>query len=160
MRVNRGFTLIEVLVVIIIISIITTASLMAFGDFGASRKATVFAEQFASYVKLVRQRAILEMSTFGINVSNEGYETLRYEEGITWQARSKTSLFRWQNFPANVLVVLKSELKNNDKSPDILIQSSGDMTPFTASFGTKAKPEQTILIGQHNGDILIKDKKS
>ncbi|MGQ3890985.1 type II secretion system minor pseudopilin GspH [Legionella sp. CNM-4043-24] len=160
MRINRGFTLIEVLVVIIIISIISTASILAFGDFGASRKSVVFAEQFASYVRLVRQRAILEMSTFGINVNAQGYETFRFDEGKTWEPRSKTSLFRWHPFPDNVVVSFKSSLKNNNKAPDIIIQASGDMTPFTMTFGTQARPAQTTLIGQHNGDVSLKESKS
>lgn len=159
MRASRGFTLIEVLVVILVISIITTASLLAFGDFGASRKATVFAEQFASYIKLVRQRAILEMSTLGINVTSKGYESVRYDEGKTWLPLSKTSLFRWQAFPDNVIVTLKSDLKNNTSAPDIILQSSGDMTEFSITFGTDAKPQQTTLIGQHNGEIILKEKK-
>jgi general secretion pathway protein H len=156
---QRGFTLIEVLVVIVIISIIATGSLVAFGDFGASRKAIVFAEQFSSYLKLVRQRAILEMNTLGINVTKEGYETFRFEQGKVWQAMPKNSLFHWQSFPAKVVVTLHSTIKNNTRTPDIIIQSSGDMSEFTLDFGTLAEPNKVTLVGQHNGEIFLKSAK-
>lgn len=156
MRVKRGFTLIEILIVIVIIGIVSAVSIVAFGDFGAGRKAQVFAEQFAAYIKLVRQRAILEMSTLGINVTSKGYDTWRYDYAKSWQPLSKTSLFRWQAFPDNIVVKLNSRIKNNNNTPDIILQSSGDMSEFTLVFGTRAQPQQIMLTGENNGVVTMK----
>lgn len=155
MRVDRGFTLIEILVVLVIIGISLSFTLLAFGDFGAGRKAVVSAEQFSAYIKLVQQRAILEVNTLGINVNSEGYETFRFEKASTWQPMPKNSLFHWQSFPKNVLVTLKSAIRNRTKRPDIIINPSGDMSPFTIQFGTPAQPNLALLYGQHNGLLTL-----
>lgn len=152
---NRGFTLIEILVVIVITGIILSVTLLAFGDFGAGRKAVVSAEHFASYVKLVQHRAILEVNTLGININRNGYETFRFEQGLRWQPMPKNSLFHWQPFPKHVVVSLKAAIRNRDNRPDIVINPSGDMSPFELTFGTPEKPRLAVLIGGHNGDIEL-----
>lgn len=156
MRVSRGFTLIEVLVVILIISIITGMSIMAFGDFGAGRKAYVFSEQFTAYIKLVRQRAILEMSTLGISVNNKGYGTWKYEGDNIWKPLPQKSLFRWQNFPDNIVVTLANKSKSSATAPEIIILPTGEMTAFKINFGTSSVPNQSVLTGHTNGEISLK----
>lgn len=154
---RRGFTLIELLIVIVIIGIVSSVTLYAFGDFGASRKATVAAEQFTSYLKLLEQRAILETSTFGINITPAGYETYRLDNASKWSQMPKNSFFHWQAFPAKVLVQLQSTIQNHTKRPDIIINPSGDMTAFKLFFGTRGEPELIQLIGKHNGDIVLQN---
>lgn len=151
----RGFSLIEILVVILIVGIAAGFALLAFGDFGAARRATVMAEQFASYIKMVQQRAILEMNTLGINITPNGYQTYRFQQGTTWQPMSKNSPFRWQNFPSSIVVTFKSNIKNTSKEPDIIINSSGDMTEFVLYFGNTRQARITTLVGQHDGSIVL-----
>ncbi|KTD20416.1 general secretion pathway protein LspH [Legionella lansingensis] len=151
----KGFTLIEILVVVIIISITIGFALLTFGDFGASRRALMTAEQFSTYIKLVEQQAILEMTTLGIDVRQDGYQTLRFTQGKTWTAMPEKSLFHTRHFPDHVVVKPQSKLKNNSKNPDILIDSSGDLTPFVLNIGTMQKPVIATLIGKRNGEIIL-----
>ncbi|VEG90136.1 type II secretion system minor pseudopilin GspH [Legionella spiritensis] len=160
MRNNSGFTLIEILVVLVIVGITLTMTLLAFGDFGAGRKALMSAEQFVSYVKLVQQRAILEVTTLGINIDRGGYETYRFDNDTIWQPMSQQSLFHWKPFPKNVVVALNTRIRNHDKRPDIVINPSGDMSPFTITFGTMEKPEIATVYGQHNGKIVLGKSES
>ncbi len=156
---ERGFTLIEILVVILIVGIAASVTLLAFGDFGASRRVQLSAEQFVNYIKLVQQRAILEMNTLGINVNKEGYGTYRFVEAKTWEPMPGKGLFHWQTFPKNILVTLKTTIKNNSKLPDIIINPTGNMSAFTLSFGTETNPEQLNVIGEHDGEVFIKSGK-
>lgn len=152
---NRGFTLIEILIVIVIIGIVSTVTLYAFGDFGASRKAKMAAEQFVSYLKLVEQRAILETSTFGININQTGYETYQLNNNSKWSPGPKNSFFHWQALPKKVIVTLQSPHQNHTKKPDIIIVPTGGMSTFKLFFGTQAAPQLILLIGKHNGDIIL-----
>lgn len=152
---QRGFTLIELMIVLVIIGIVSTATLYAFGDFGTSRKAKVAAEQFVSYLKLLEQRAILETSTLGIKINPAGYETYRLENGAQWKRMPRTDFFHEQRFPTKITVLLQSSIQHQIKTPDIMINPSGDMTTFQLYFGTQRTPHLIQLIGQHNGDITL-----
>jgi len=155
MRAKQGFTLIEILVVILIIGITTTVAMLAFGDFGASRKAIVTAEQFQAYIKLVQQRAILEMNTLAINIKSNGYETLRFNDRLVWEPITNSALFRWRPFPAQVLVEFRYKAQ---KQPDLIINPSGDMTPFSLNFGVVGEPALITLIGDDNGELHLEKK--
>lgn len=152
---KRGFTLIEILVVILIIGISTAVAMLAFGDFGAGRKAIVTAEHFKAYIKLVQQRAILEMNTLGINIKSNGYETLRFSDNLSWHPITNSSLFRWQSFPPNVKVTFRNKMRT---APDLVINPSGDMTPFALNFGVEGEPDMITLIGDDNGELYLQKK--
>lgn len=155
MLVKKGFTLIEIMVVLVIIGISVTMTLLAFGDFGAGRKAVVSAELFVSYVKLVQQRAILEANSMGINVYSDGYETYRFDNHATWNTMPQNSLFHKQKFPEKITATLSMPTSNRNKRPDIIISPSSETTPFTIHFGTIQQQKIATVQGQLNGDITV-----
>lgn len=158
MPAERGFTLIEILVVVVIISITLGFAMLAFGDFGANRRAVVTAEQFSSYVKLVQQQAVLETNTLGINISKDGYGTYRF--GRTWELIPTNNFFHWRSFPNNIIVTLKQgSAKNKLKNPDIIITPSWDMNEFAVDFGTPKNHNIITLFGKNNGQIIIQQPK-
>jgi general secretion pathway protein H len=154
MRVERGFTLIEILVVVLIIGITIGFAMLAFGDFGASRKAVLNAEQFSAYVKLVQQQAIIEGNSLGISVSSGGYSTFRFENG-SWKPMPAKGIFHNRNFPDNVFAIMKSNLKNNRFNPDIIIDSSGETSLFAIDFGTSQKPDVITLVNKGRGQLVM-----
>jgi general secretion pathway protein H len=154
MPTERGFTLIEILIVVTIIGITIGFVLIKLGDFGTSRRAMVTAEQFSSYLKLVQQRAILEATAFGIKVNKDGYLTYRFTDGV-WQPIVAKSIFHLQNFPNKIIVGFCCNMKSLRKRPDIVINSSGDMTEFMMDFGTTNKPNLATLVGKHDGQLSL-----
>ncbi|MBA2655900.1 MAG: type II secretion system minor pseudopilin GspH [Tatlockia sp.] len=158
MRAERGFTLIEILVVIVIIGITLGFALLAFGDFGASRRVIVNTEQLSTYIKLVQQRAILENNTLGVSVNENGYSTFRLERG-RWQPMPAKSIFHQRSFPANMVVRVKSIGKDN-KRPDVVVDSSGDISYFTINLGTQQKPSIATLLASANGQLQIRLPKN
>ncbi len=155
----EGFTLIEILVVVIIIGITIGFALLALGDLGASRRAVVAAEQLSSYIKLVQQRAVLETNTLGISLNKGGYETYRFDRG-TWQPMPPKSIFHWRSFPNNIIAKLRSNSVNKLKNPDIVITSAGDMTEFTVDFATSQKNNIVTLLGEHDGELVLQHTKA
>ena len=152
---NNGFTLIEILVVLLIIGITMGFALMSFGDFGEKRRIIVAAEQFTQYVKLVQQQAILETSTLGINFKNDGYQVLRFKAPASWIALPANSIFHRQHFPKGLVINLR-KISHKRGTPVIIIHSSGDMTAFTLDFGTTKQATLATIIGLRNGTITVK----
>ena len=148
---NRGFTLIEILVVLLIIGISMGFALMAFGDFGEKRRIIVAAEQFINVVKLVQQQAVLETSTLAIDVHDNHYEVLRFKPPASWSPMSTRSIFHRQHAVTGLVI----SLKNKTQNPSVIINSSGDMTPFTLDFGTSTQPSLATIVGANNGTITL-----
>jgi general secretion pathway protein H len=151
---QSGFTLIEILIVIVIVGITLTFALLSFGDFGGERRIIVAAEHFVNYVKLTQQQAILEAGTLGIKLQPTGYQVLRYSSDGLWNQMPDKSIYAYQSVPSNAKIEWKSTIKSN-KSPNIVINASGDMSPFTVTF-TKVNKQPIISVkGMHDGQLAI-----
>lgn len=151
---KQGFTLIEILIVIVIIGITVGFALIAFGDFGASRRLQFAAEQLANTIKLSQQQAILESSTLGLRVDNTGYQILKFQN-TTWNPISNKGIFKLTYFPSNTTINLITTNAPSIGTPAILIHSSGDLTPFTIEFAINKNPVTTTLTGSQNGELKL-----
>jgi len=156
---SSGFTLIEILVVIVIVGITLGFALLAFGDFGSQRRIRVAAEQFVNYVKFVQQQSILETSTLGISFNQNNYQVLRFQAPKTWQEMPKKSVFRQQHFPSDAIIRLESSTKSSS-NPPIIINASGDMTAFKLNAGSAKNSDIANVIGTSNGEVAMQPLKS
>jgi general secretion pathway protein H len=154
MSVSRGFTLIEILIVIVIIGITIGFALLNFGDFGASRRIQFAAEQLVNTLKLAQQQAILDTSTLGLNINNNSYQILKYQN-MVWRPVSDKGIFKVQLFPKNTVIILQTQSKPIPGSPPLVINSSGDITPFTLVFGTGKEDKLLSITGLRNGTLTI-----
>jgi general secretion pathway protein H len=154
---ENGFTLIEILVVLLIISITMGFALLAFGDFGEKRRVIVFSEQFANQIKLIQQQAILEHSTFGIQLQEHGYQVVRFHPPNQWKPVHHNHLFQHRCFPENLTIHWQKQALN--PAALIIVYPSGDMTSFKLDFGTTKQPVIKTIFGQTNGDISIRESR-
>ncbi|GGI76710.1 type II secretion system minor pseudopilin GspH [Legionella impletisoli] len=153
-KTKAGFTLLEILIVMVIIGIALTFALLSFGDFGGKRKVIVAAEQFANYIKLAQQQAILEASTLGIDLSSKGYQVVRYSPQGIWQKVSDKGIFSFQKIPTSARLQWDTNRPQKD-GPEIIINASGDMSPFVVSFNLDNETKLVTIRGNHDGHINI-----
>lgn len=152
MRAKSGFTLIEILVVLLILGTAITFAMLSFGDFGKSRVAKSSAEQFVQYIQLMQQKAILENRVLGITIKPDSYQAMKYISSQGWRKIYGGNVYRKQPIPNG----LRLYNKNTSNSPvDIIIQSSGDITPFKVSIGDKQKHMTVLVTGFANGEVRI-----
>lgn len=156
MIVDKGFTLIEILIVIVIIGITIGFALIAFGDFGSEKRIIFSAEQLSTTLKMAQQQAILESSTLGLKINAKGYELLKFNNAGVWNPVSKNALFKFHYFPENTVVHIEAGKHMAGGFPEIIINSTGDMTPFNIKIGTSQNDNLAVLSGSHNGIILVK----
>jgi general secretion pathway protein H len=155
---TQGFTLIEILVVILIIGITLGFALIAFGDFGEGRRLLFAAEQLANTIELAQQQAILETSTLGLRIDNRGYQILKLQPAQTWSAISNKGIFKMNYFPNNTITNLN--LARPANKPAIVINASGETTPFILRLGTTKQSNLVTLIGKANGTLLLSSGQS
>lgn len=155
-KTNQGFTLIELLIVLVIIGITFGFALISFGDFGGSRRILFAAEQLLNTLHLAQQQAILETSTLGLRINNNGYQILQLQNNSRWKAISNKGVFKITYFPRDTYISLKTNHRTRAGTPSVIITSSGDITPFTLNFGTDQEHNIALIAGKANGDVTFK----
>ncbi len=152
---QTGFTLVEILVVMLIIGITFGMAMLAFGDFGATRKIRSSAEGFAQFLQVMHERALLESTTVQIQLNQSGYTSQRLNLQSKWQPL-KNAYYRPHALPAKTKIAVAYGSKSPDKLV-ITMSSSGDMTPFKVYFGSTEQPHMTSVIGNENGAVIFND---
>ena len=158
-RCNRGFTLIEILVVMVILAVVAGAVTFAIGGVGGERQLAHQAEQTQALIGYACEQAELTGHSIGIGVSTQGYRfsTLDHENWVPfgvgdlrtrkWLDTTRTALSR-DGRPLEV---------NGDypEKPQLVCFSSGEMTPFRLELGLSDVRVSYRLDGQPDGDIKL-----
>ncbi len=152
MRDKRGFTLIEIMVVLIIIGTAATFAVLSFGDFGKSKQAKSAAEQMVQYISLLQQKAILENRLLGITIHPNGYQAKKYIPSKGWQTINNSRVYQEQPLPNGLQFQLS---KSMNESVNIVIQTSGDITPFDIYIADTNKKKMIQVHGKANGGLSI-----
>lgn len=150
---RNGFTLIEILVVLVIIGITLGFAILSFGDFGHSRRIVTTAEATSSAFKSIRHQAMLESTTYGIAVTTQGYKILRYTKTHHWEQAQSPLLVKPRAFPKQAVIQFKSP--NLRQTPSVIFYATGELTPFRLVFGTTQKPNLIELVGEENGTLSL-----
>lgn len=151
---QRGFTLLEIMIVILIVSITLTFALLSFGDFGNKRRIIVAAEQFMQYFKLIQQQAILEAGTLGVKLSPQGYQVFRYDNKGYWTVMNEKKIFSFQTIP-NAASLDWTTARHVKNEPEIIFHPSGDMSAFTVFFNSRDKTKLITIQGAHDGRLTM-----
>jgi general secretion pathway protein H len=160
LRRHEGFTLIELIIVIVIIGIISTVILLRTGTMRFERKVTVFAEQLQSFIQVCQQQAILQPAVIGVVILPNSYQAYYFsnDHQPRWRALAEHDSF-WQarSVPSDVFLQVSSSapMSGSVITPQVVIQSSGDFTPFTISVGFLGEPARSRLIGSDAGELSL-----
>jgi general secretion pathway protein H len=150
---SAGFTLIEILVVVVIIAIVATAMMLSVGITGRDAPLEKESERLTALVNYAREKAELQTHEFGLFLHDNDYEFLTYDaRKALWRSVEEDDALRRRELPGGLTlrlvvegrpVVLKraqEEKKATDKEeqeridrervPHIMIFSNGDVTPF------------------------------
>ena len=133
---QRGFTLLEIIVVLVIIGIMVSFAVLQFSDEGA-KQLQEESRRLELLVKLAREEAILEASDYAIGFWQGGYSfyALHEDEG-KWREITDDPNLRPREIPEYIELSLELEdqlvilERKPPEKPHIFLLSSGEMTPF------------------------------
>ena len=135
----RGFTLLEIMVVLVLVGIITSFALLSVGG-GPRERLAEEARRLAALVELHQQEAILSGETRGIQFGRSGYALLSLGEKGEWQPPAAADTLIRHALPEDITLSLWVEdravdLKTPGKLPQVVLLASGETTEFVTVFG-------------------------
>lgn len=134
LRLVRGFTLIEILVVLFIVSIMTGMVVVNLPRFAQTGDFDTEANRLKVVLEMLREEALVQANEYGLQPGSRGYEFYIYNERYqVWELLQERP-FAARTLPADVRLSVRVEGHElqfgEEDTPPILILSSGEITPF------------------------------
>jgi len=132
---SRGFTLIEMLVVVVIIGILASAVVIGFVGSDKEQNLRTEAERLATLIEMARSQAVQRNEEWGLTVAPDSYQFVVLDEPNHRWVEQKDGTFRKRSIENMTLSVQVDAVavpgdKSKDNVPNIVLFSSGEQTPF------------------------------
>jgi len=152
-----GFTLIEILIVMLIITIVGGLSLMTMGK-NHARELKAFSQSLRTVLKFAEEEAILNDETYRLSLHEN-----HFQFALLTTQENKLKWFSSTRAPFSQLIVPEgihlSQLKNETQDVSLIFFASGDIQPFTLYLGLAAQLPIYQLVGARNGEITLSEIK-
>jgi general secretion pathway protein H len=164
----RGFTLIEILVVVAIIAIISVGVLLSVNLTGRDRELQKEGDRLQALLSYTREAAELQTREFGVLFDDDGYEFLTYDtrESRWRSATEDEDAFGPRKLPEGLdlkltldgrPVVLKRPADAKDKTPQVMIFSNGDLDNFALTVERDAGVRSITITEDDKGEVTEKE---
>jgi general secretion pathway protein H len=165
-----GFTLLEVLVVVVIIGILTSMAVISVNVLGGDHEMQQEAERLQAILLQTREDAVLQSRDIGLRLDETGYEFLAYDGRVArWNAVEDDPLLRARSMPEGLRLSLRLEDRNvqlkprqpaterDPIQPQVILQASGELVPFDVGFARDGTDQKRRVSGTLEGKIEVHD---
>jgi general secretion pathway protein H len=158
-----GFTLLELMVVLILVGIIFSFAMLSLGGDDLADLMKQETRRLATLLGLVSDEAVLRGEEMAVHFTETGYEFLILN-GDQWQAPEGDRLLQARSLPADIEIRLEvngdapgltdsSDADGETLTPQVYILSSGEMTPFSATLQSPQSSTRYHLTASLLGDV-------
>lgn len=152
-----GFTLIEIVVVIVILGILLNFAVLSFRRLPGSDSLGEESKRLRSLLQVASEEALLKSSLIGVDVTEEGYGFLRLVGG-EWQPL-EDDMFRSRELPEELRLSIATTQPPGDddekRTPEIILLNSGEMTPFDIKISSRQSDDYYRLSGSETGELTL-----
>jgi general secretion pathway protein H len=156
----RGFTLIEILVVMVIISVVGGIALLSIHH-NENTRYDRLARELANRLTLAQEQAMLQPTILGLTLDETHFQFYEYRRD------TKTNKDHWEPIespelgshplPDDIKLTVKVRNKvlptGNYGAPALIISTSGDIIPFTILIGKPGSAPRYQVVGSAEGTI-------
>ncbi|MEW6353107.1 MAG: type II secretion system minor pseudopilin GspH [Pseudomonadota bacterium] len=138
---GEGFTLLELLVVVLIIGITLSFAVLSINNRSRAQTLGEEAQRFAARLTLASQEAVLNSREMALQLTDDGYEFLVLDQN-EWRTLENDEVLRPRRLPEGIRLQLtlegadvaqdQSEGDDEQAAPRVYLLSSGEITPFAA----------------------------
>jgi general secretion pathway protein H len=168
---QRGFSLLELLVVVAIIGIMAGAVMLSVGSLGHDREIQDETERLRSVLDLLHEESLMQSRDYGIMFTATGYRFYLYDyQQLEWVEPRDDRLLREYTLKprlsmALVLdgrdVPLEPDFESQDvdtPAPQVMLLASGEVTPFTLEMSREDFDGRFELTAELNGDLKVTEE--
>jgi general secretion pathway protein H len=166
---SKGFTLVEILVVVVIMAVVISLAVLSIGVTGRDNQLDQEGRRIQALIDLLHERALLEGRDFGVSIQPNAYDFLVYDTiRDQWARFDLENEFRHRDLPKGVTFQLQLDqqpvvLKAPDKAlsggtlqaPQLAIAASGEGTPFRLILQRDATQAQAAVNGDAMGKLSL-----
>ena len=168
-RYNTGFTLLELLIVILIIGFMSNFIIINLPQSSPDKTAKIETKRLAHLISLAAEDSLMRSRPVALHLTGSSYRFLIRTENNLW-IPSKDKLFALRKLPKDIQLELN--LTNDEhnfevprhESPQILLSISGEITPFkirlVAKNVTAESTDYSELSGQFSGHLKISTRRT
>ena len=134
---QRGFTLLELLVTLVIVGILVTFVAVSFTANNYKHEIRTEATELARKIELLRRVATTHNETWGVSISRNGYQFLKFDPIEKLWLESNERLYRHHALPINIFLQFEGNEnipvlidKQDELEPEMMVMPGGEMTPF------------------------------
>ncbi len=148
---QRGFTLLELMVVIIIIGVILTFVGLSPGGDARAEQLQREASRLVALIDMASEQAVMRSEQLAIRFSDNGYQFMLLQTD-GWAELQDDGPLRARTLPKGI--ELRLELEENPppglqaqdaEAPQVFLLSSGEMTPFTLTFSAPESEQRFVV---------------
>ncbi len=156
----RGFTLVEILVVMVIIGLMIVGTMLTIGiGGGTDRQLETERDRIVSLIDHFRDQAALQVREYGLRCFEGGYQFLYYDPRVGLWMDDQDELLRSRELPAGLsmrlwiegrpVVLPDADVDPDQRRPQILLYSSGELNLFELELrrdqgsGVRIQPAET-----------------
>jgi general secretion pathway protein H len=165
-RFLRGFSLIEIMVVVFIIGLISAAVVIKFAGNNRDTALDQEAERLDALFDYVREQAELQTRDFGFRASDHGYSFVVFDVlANQWRPVEEDDALRDRDLPEGLephmvvegrTIVLDTDKKKlKDFQPQIMIFANGDLSSFEISLQREGVEQNARLYTDEESDIKL-----
>jgi general secretion pathway protein H len=169
----RGFTLVEILVVAVIISVLAVSLVLSLGDTGRDRAMEQERDRLSALMSYVREQGELQTLEYGLRLTPNGYRFTVYDNrNNAWEQENLDDILRARTLPDGLSFTLVLEGRpvvidpadtrqlgadTPDVSPQIMLFSNGDLNSFELTIRRATANRSVTLRSTETGKIEVGD---
>ena len=162
----RGFTLIEIMVVVLIIGVMSAGLLLSVSLSGRDRELEKVSDRLLALINYAREQAELQTREYGVIFQDDNYEFVAYDvHRQVWRTLFEDDALVLRRLPYGLNVKLKIETRPvvlkkpadaKDKTPQVMIFSSGDLTQFEVTLERDGGVRSVTIVQDDKGNVIEK----